>query len=119
LVSSEPRYVAPRLLLAKLLKSRGRDDEAENQLLAILDIDLDHEEAHENLGDLYASRGQYELALTHLLKAIQSSPLSVSLHRNTGNVLNALGRKREAAKHFQAAENLWNERRTRHASQNP
>ncbi len=119
LIGSEPRYVAPRLLLAQLLRSRGKDEEAENQLLAILDIDPDHEEAHENLGDLYASRGQNELALTHLLKAIKQSPLSVSLHRHTGKVLNALGRKREAAEHSQAAENLWNEQRLRHASRKP
>jgi arylsulfatase A-like enzyme len=119
LVSSEPGYIAPRLLLAQLLKSREKDEEAENQLLAILDIDPDREEAHENLGNLYASRRQFELALTHLLKAIQYSPLSVSLHRNAGKVLNALGRKREAVVYFRAAENLWNEQHMRHASQKP
>ncbi|HEY3963675.1 MAG TPA: sulfatase-like hydrolase/transferase [Planctomycetaceae bacterium] len=113
LIFSAPRYIAPRLLLAQLLKSRGKLEEAETQFRAILDVDPDHEETHENLGNLYASRGQYELALTHLLEALDDSPLSVSLHKNTGEVMNALGRRREAVAHFQAAEELWNRQHRR------
>ncbi len=113
LILSAPQYIAPRLLLAQLLKSRGRLEEAETQFRAILDVDPDHEETHEYLGNLYASRGQYELALTHLLEALDASPLSVNLHRTAGEVLNALGRKREAVVHVQAAEDLWNQQHRR------
>lgn len=113
LINVAPRYLAPRLLLAQLLESQQKLEEAESQYLAILDIDPDNLETHTNLGDLLASQKQYEAALKHMLIALKGSPLSSNLHFSIGKVLRALKRPKEAATHFQYAENLANQQQKR------
>jgi arylsulfatase A-like enzyme/predicted negative regulator of RcsB-dependent stress response len=119
LTVAAPRYLAPRLLLAQILSSKGKVDEAEGQYLAVLDIDSGNMDAHTNLGKLLATQKQYERALVHLQTALKSGPLSVDLHLTIGKILKAMGRSPEAVNYFQKAEELAMRQRMRRPAKKP
>jgi len=57
---------------------------------------------HNNVGNIYASMGELEQAITHYAKAIQFEPRNVKAWFNMGNTLLNLGESDEAIKYYTA-----------------
>jgi tetratricopeptide (TPR) repeat protein/glycosyltransferase involved in cell wall biosynthesis len=86
-----------RYLLAKSLRSIGRDDEARVELEAILERDPDFIAASADLGVLLADAGDHEAALSWLRRAAEADSGSPALLARLGECCLALGLFDEAA----------------------
>lgn len=64
-----------------------------------------------NLGDLYARRGEYEKAIWHFQRATELNPGYASAHHNMANVFAMMGEYEQAELNFRKAlefrPNLW------------
>lgn len=58
---------------------------------------------HNNLGDLYGRRGEYELAIKHFQTAIELKPNYADAYHNLGNTLAEVGKTEEALASYQKA----------------
>jgi len=56
--------------------------------------------AHNNLGTLFAERGDLERAAEHFRRALEIYPHNAAAHQNLGRALAALGQWGEAAEHY-------------------
>ena len=81
----------------------GNKDEAITQLRKAVDIEPNFGEAHDQLGNLLASKGDTKGAMRHLKKALEINPNLPGGHMYLGKLLSADGKKEEAAKHFEKA----------------
>lgn len=88
------------------LAGEGRDAEAVAAFEDVLAADPDHAAALNNLGALYAQRGELERALPRLLRAVEVRPEYAEARYNLGNALAAAGRLQEAEAAFQEALRL-------------
>jgi arylsulfatase A-like enzyme len=127
LVESAPHYLAPQLMVGRVLESEEKFDEAKRCFERILVIDPDNKEAHAHVGTLLAREGEYQQALPHLhkaldrdakgnrsvtaaealpfmQKALEAEPKSVDLRYAVVKMLRAQGRHAEAMVEMQAAE---------------
>lgn len=71
-----------------------------------LTVNPDYVAAHNGLGVVYASQGQYDLALEHLHKAIELTPSATYLYNNLGYAYLIQGHYSEAVVAFQEAIHL-------------
>src|SRR6185312_12533208 len=70
LVEAAPHYMAPQLMVARVLETDGKLDEAKQYLEQILRGDPDNKEANARFGKILASQGQYRESLPYLHKAL-------------------------------------------------
>jgi tetratricopeptide (TPR) repeat protein len=70
---------------------------------ATLRIKPDHAQAHNNLGNALARRGELEGAIHHFREAIALDPGFAKAQNNLGNALQAQGKLEEAAKAYRRA----------------
>lgn len=99
--AADPRMA--ELIAADELATRGRFGEAETAYLALLKKAPDYEEAHFNLGFLYARQGRTNDAIGHYEMAIKLVPTYAEAHSNLGNLLVRSRRFDEAIQHLQTA----------------
>lgn len=99
--AADPRMA--ELIAADELASKGRTGEAEAAYLTLLKQSPDYEEAHFNLGFLYARQGRTNDAISHYETAIQLVPTYAEAHSNLGNLLVRARRFDEAVQHLQTA----------------
>lgn len=66
---------------------------------------------HNNLGDMYARHGNYEMAITEFNRAIEINPVYASAYHNIGNVYVQMGKIPEAIESYkkaiEIAPSLW------------
>ena len=60
-------------------------------------------DAHNNLGNVLAGRGQVDEAIAHYQKALEIKPDYAEAHNNLGNALAGRGQVDEAIAHYQKA----------------
>ncbi|PIS21402.1 hypothetical protein COT51_03000 [candidate division WWE3 bacterium CG08_land_8_20_14_0_20_41_15] len=58
---------------------------------------------HNNLGDMYARHGNYEMAITEFQKAVELNPVYASAYHNIGNVYVQMSKTEEAIESYQKA----------------
>ncbi|MBI3619798.1 tetratricopeptide repeat protein [Candidatus Roizmanbacteria bacterium] len=58
---------------------------------------------HNNLGDIYSRKGQYDISIQEFKKAIEINPRYGDAYNNLGNVYVKIGKVNEAIKMYQAA----------------
>lgn len=92
------------IAMALTLEPRGEDPLP--YYLKALEIDPNHAEAHNNLGNLLRQRGQLKEALQHLGTAVKIRPKYPEARQNLANVLADLGRIDEAIRQFRQAVTL-------------
>lgn len=97
----DPRMA--ELIAADDLATKGRFADAEAAYLALLKRAPDYEEAHFNLGFLYARQGRTNDAIRHYETAIRLVPTYAEAHSNLGNLLVRARRFDEAIQHHQTA----------------
>ena len=97
-----PRDPLTRNNLGVALLSEGRLSEAEQQFKGALDIE-EFADPHYNLGTLYGSRRQWDLAEAHLQRAISIRPAFTVAVNDLGNVFAEQARWEEAADQFARA----------------
>src|SRR4051812_11048116 len=68
-IAREPANAKPYYHLAQFYRMNGKADEARGLLLETVRLDPAHGEAHASLAELYAIRGEYELARQHARSA--------------------------------------------------
>ena len=93
-----------------LLRSPGRDDDAEQRaeslLLRVIDRTPDSYKAHFELARLYTDQKRAAPAERALLSAIQANPDHEMAHFRLAHIYQRSGRKAEAAVHFDAYRRL-------------
>jgi tetratricopeptide (TPR) repeat protein len=99
--AADPRMA--ELIAADELSMQGRFADAESAYLALLKKAPDYEEAHFNLGFLYARQGRTNDAIGHYETAIRLVPTYAEAHSNLGNLLVRARRFDEAIQHLQTA----------------
>ncbi|MBM3901888.1 MAG: tetratricopeptide repeat protein [Verrucomicrobia bacterium] len=99
--AADPRMA--ELIAADELASKGRTGEAEAAYLTLLKQSPDYEEAHFNLGFLYARQGRTNDAISHYETAIRLVPTYAEAHSNLGNLFVRAKRFDEAIHHLQTA----------------
>jgi Flp pilus assembly protein TadD len=99
--AADPRMA--ELIAADELATQGRFMDAETAYLALLKKAPDYEEAHFNLGFLYARQGRTNDAISHYETAIKLVPTYAEAHSNLGNLLVRARRFEEAIQHLQTA----------------
>jgi hypothetical protein len=86
-LAQAPRDAARRWDRARALFALGRDREALQAYVNVLEIDPNHFDALTSLGVLLAKTGQRNAARTALTRALQVRPDSASAHTNLANLL--------------------------------
>lgn len=105
----EPENVSLLNGIARLLRKRGKFDEAAQRARAILKINSNSLDAYNTLGLSYLSTDQFELADFVLMKAEASVPggdKSASIAANRGLVFFRQGQEFEAEEQFRKAQEL-------------
>lgn len=98
----------PLVALGGLYRQQGEMGRAEEvfasaQRLYELDSDPGSAKVHNNLGQIYASRGEHEAAVAHFRRARELEPGVASTEHNLGRSLQAIGAYDEALLHYQLA----------------
>jgi len=101
-VALRPGYANAHLYLAEALRETGRLDEAEASARTSLALRPEHAATHHALGAILAERGQLAEAAESYRTAVRLEP-NGSAYRNLGNILNDLGRYRQAAAALESA----------------
>src|SRR5436309_15749103 len=65
----------------------GRSADAETAFRKVLELDPDHANAHNNLGDLLQREGKLEAAADEFRRAIENNPDFPQAHFNLGRIL--------------------------------
>jgi arylsulfatase A-like enzyme len=127
LVESAPHYLAPRLMVGRVLETDGKLDEAKQYLEGMLQFDPENKEANARIGRIIAKQGDYQKALPYhqkalerdakgnratlavealpyLLEALKKEPNSIDLHYLVAKMLRIKGRNGEAMVHMHQAE---------------
>jgi tetratricopeptide (TPR) repeat protein len=71
-IAREPSNARPYFHLAQFYRMNGKPDEARGLLLEAVRLEPSHGEAHASLSELYAIRGDYELARIHARAASEN-----------------------------------------------
>ena len=87
----------------RLWPAAGRSTRPSPIIGKALEIKPDYAEAHNNLGNALAGRGQFDEAIAHFRKALEIKPDYVEAHNNLGIVLADRGQVEEAIDHYQQA----------------
>ena len=92
---------APTYQSARELAECGRTVDAIRALESIVSADPRHFLAHNDLGVLYGSQGNAELALEHALAAVQGEPDDIVARKNLGDLYHSvLQQPEEAMRHY-------------------
>jgi len=98
--------VAASLLLARTI-ARNIDWKNEDSLwLATIKLSPSSPNVHNNLGDVYSRRGEFERAAAEFLRAIELNPRYADAYHNLANTELKLGMAQEALGHYQSAIEL-------------
>jgi tetratricopeptide (TPR) repeat protein len=89
-----------RFQMAKTLATSGDRNGAAQYYEKVIQANPKHPEAHHNLGVIFAEQSKFDLATTHLQKAVELFPGFVLAHFNLGLVHMNTGRKQDAEKEF-------------------
>lgn len=103
-VTINPGAVDLHLLLADLLRRRGRHAEALASCLQAVQARPEYAEAHNDLGNSYKQLGNHAEAMAAYRRALQLKPALAAAHLNLGGALLQDGSWDEAATHFRQAE---------------
>jgi hypothetical protein len=95
--------IAARVKRANLLAEMGRNIEARNDYLRVLELDPAHRLNLFGLGRLLASMGQFKAAQMVYAEAVKYYPDDVALQVNLGSVLLERGDPVAARSHYEAA----------------
>jgi len=87
--------------LATLLTKLGKIAQAIERYLLAVELDPDYSEAWNNLGILQAQTGELRGACEAFRRALSITPEDPKLHYNLGDVLETMGFREEARKHWQ------------------
>src|SRR5690349_395850 len=68
-IAREPSNARPYFHLGQFYRMNGKPDEARGLLLEAVRLDPTHAEAHASLAEIYAIRGEYDLAREHARSA--------------------------------------------------
>lgn len=101
----------PMYWLARYHQGKVNYAEAIAAYEQVLAANPGHVEAHNGLGVSYSLQGRHELALKHLRKAIELSPVATHLRNNLGHAHLVRGQESEAAAAFEQALQLDPENR--------
>ena len=96
LSEARPNDVETRFGLSEAYRQVGRDDDAIEELRAVLRLDPAYADAHNNLGVLLRRRDAIDEAVTHFRRAIESRPRFAGALGNLGSTLFARGQHLEA-----------------------
>ncbi|XP_077400103.1 protein O-mannosyl-transferase TMTC1 [Vanacampus margaritifer] len=101
-----PQHNRALFNLGNLLKSQGKENEAETLLQDSINYGPHFADAYSSLASLYADQKRYTEAREIYLKGIENCPDSSDLHNNYGVFLVDTGKEELAAAHYQQAIQL-------------
>jgi len=87
LVADNPKELDVRLIYGKFLDFYGDTQGAFEQFIKALEIDSEVAVAHQQLGTLYAERGDFARALAYYLRATELEPNEAAYHYGLGELL--------------------------------
>ncbi len=108
-IQHNPDYSRPRYLLANLLISLQRHDEAQTLFEEMIEIKSDSMKAYEGLGQVLMKQGQFQEAIETLNQAIELNPHEPDAHRFLGQALARTGKREEAKAEMERYQNLKQE----------
>ena len=134
IVETAPHYMAPRLMVGRVLESEGKLDEAKHYFEGMLNLDPENKEANARIGKILAKQGHCRESLPYLqkaldqdakgnraimateaipflLEALKSDPNAVEMHYLVAKMLRAEGRHSEAMLRMREAEKIANRQR--------
>lgn len=86
ILANKPKDAKARFLKGLIVMDQGKTDDAIGIFQALTEDFPDQAEPYNNLGFLYAMRGQYEKARTAMEMAIQLQPTYPVAHENLGDI---------------------------------
>lgn len=101
-----PERDALRKRLARLLRDKGRDDEALLEMIRIAERLPDDAGIRNDIALLYLKMGEREKALHYLEEAVWIDPALIAPHRNLGRLLIEAGRIEEGTRQTAIADSL-------------
>jgi tetratricopeptide (TPR) repeat protein len=105
-IEINPASREPRLQLAAILASQGKNAEAKNHLLRVLDLHADHAEAHGRLAALLHKERKLDEAAEHCRQALRSKSDCLEAHSTLGMILLEKGQFDESAAQLAEAARL-------------
>lgn len=99
----EPQDINARMQMANQFKRMCRYDEALEEYETILELDPNRKTVYNQLGYLYAERGDFTTGLAYLDKYQQTAPDEPNPYDSRGEVLMLAGRFEEAIEQFRIA----------------
>lgn len=106
IVQARPKHPDARNLLGVILKAKGDDAGAVEQIKKAIEIRPDIAQYHSNLGEIERQRGNAETAAAALRKAIGIDPNYAQAYNNMGIIYYDKGEFEEAAKNYEKALSL-------------
>ena len=99
-----PQKSASEYISEGVIQARNKNsDEALKLFNQALEINPNHHRAHNNMGNIYRTRGQYERAIRSYQNAIKSNPSYAVAYANLARTLDATGKYQEAEKNLMTA----------------
>ena len=102
-----PTDLDVRLELARLYRKLGNLDAALNEFETVLELDPNRKLVYNDIGYLYAERGDFNSAIKYLDKYREMAPDEPNPYDSKGETLMRAGRLREAEQQFRAALAKW------------
>ena len=109
IVQARPKQPDARNLLGVILKAKGQDAEAVEEIKKAIEIRPDIAQYHSNLGEIERQRGNADKATYSLRKAIGIDPNYAQAYNNMGIIFYDKGEFEEAAKNYEKALSLSDE----------
>ena len=94
-----------QLTFDQAIKHHKENDlnEAKNLYLKVIEIDPNHEDAHNNLGIIFSNSGDLEKAKSCYEKALTINPKNFNAYNNIGNIFKELGDIENAINNYEKA----------------
>ncbi|XP_067110825.1 protein O-mannosyl-transferase TMTC1 [Osmerus mordax] len=105
-LETNPQHNRALFNLGNLLKSQGKQEEAESHLSDSIRFGMQFADAYSSLASLYAEQKRFAEANKVYLQGIENCPESSDLHNNFGVFLVDTGEGERAAAHYQHAVRL-------------
>ncbi len=102
-IKNNPHFAHAHNLRGLIMKTLGRNNDAEREYLVALSLDSTFADPYINLGNLCVSRGDLAKAESYFLKAVQQDPNSAIGYNNLGNLCYQKGLYRDALIDYQRA----------------